>query len=37
MNSGLRSWTTTLVAAGGLLVSAGLAQAVSAQGGPDKQ
>ena len=37
MNSGLRSWTTTLVAAGGLLVSAGLAQAASAQGGPDKQ
>lgn len=37
MNSGLRSWTTTLVAAGGLLVSAGLAQAASAQSGPDKQ
>lgn len=37
MNSGLRSWTTTLVAAGGLLVSAGLAQAASAQGRPDKQ
>lgn len=37
MKPGLRSWTTTLVAAGGLLVSAGLAQATPAKGAPEKQ